>query len=122
MNTSDYPPSHLNHLAKRIKETEVKSVDRNWTGNDESKRNHNGVVYLNESPLTLCLSWKTAPNQNAKLIGIFELDLRKLLNANYVRPESSKPDAVRLRFYHGYDNVIYIQVNNKEPRLPVGKF
>jgi hypothetical protein len=60
-------------------------VRRNWTGNDESRRNHVGVVYLSESSLRLKLSWKEGRNSPVHLIGVFDLDLRHLLEGGYVR-------------------------------------
>ena len=79
MNSNPYPPSQMSYLARRVDGSVVSGIQRDWTGNDESARNHHGVVYLNESPLRLRLSWKKSPNDSAKFIGVFRLDLRKLL-------------------------------------------
>lgn len=76
---------------------------------------------LNESPLKLRLSWKQTPKDSSQLIGIYELDLRRLLVAGYVRVEPKTETEIRLRFYHGHDNLIYIQVNSNEPGLPIGR-
>lgn len=121
MNNESYPPHHLRHLARRVGSSETSVVDRDWTGNDESARNHNEVVRLNESPLWLRLSWKENSKSPSKLIGIFELYLKELLAERYVRLEPKAENSIRLRFYHGWDNVIYIQVNNKELGLPIGR-
>jgi hypothetical protein len=94
---------------------------RNWTGNDRSARTHNGVVYLSESPLKLHLSWKSGPSNPARLVGEFNLDLHGLLAKGFVRSEKSKPGAIRLRFYHGLDDMIYVQTKRNGPMLPLGK-
>jgi hypothetical protein len=118
---NSYPPSHLSHLVRRVEGARASDIQRDWTGNDESARNHNGVVYLNESPLRLRLSWKKSPKDPVKLIGVFDLDLRKLLAEQYVRIEPRVQGAIRLRFCHSPGDVIYIQVNMQGPALPVGK-
>lgn len=115
-----YPPKNLSHLVKRVDNFE-KGIQRDWTGNDDSARNHHGVVTLNESPLKLRLSWKKSAKDSAKLVGVFEINLRELLKGGYVRSEPNTENAIRLRFYHGSDDVIYVQVKRNEPSLPIGK-
>jgi len=94
---------------------------RRWTGNDRNARIHHGVVFLSESPLKMHLSWKQFPEAPACFIGEFDLDLYELLAEGLVRLESGRPEAVRLRFYHGFDDVIYIQTCAKNPGRPIGK-
>jgi hypothetical protein len=96
-------------------------TQRNWVGNDASARNHTGVVYLDESPLKIRLSWKSNRKASPKLVGFFDLDLRKLLTDGNVRRERGRSRAIRLRFYHGLEGTVYIQVNRKGPALAVGK-
>jgi hypothetical protein len=50
-------------------------------------RNHHERVSLSESPLKLRLSWKPSTKDSSHLIGIYELDLRRLLDAGYVHVE-----------------------------------
>ncbi len=121
MSAESFPPSSMSHLVRRVPNEEASDIRRDWTGNDESDRNHNGKVPLIESPLRLLLSWKKSSEDSARLIGIFDLDLRRLLKAGYIRLEPKSENEVRLRFYHGRDNVVYIQVNLKEPGLPIGR-
>lgn len=78
-------------------------------------------VPLNESPLRLRLSWKKGPKDSARLVGIFDLDLKQLLKAGYIRYEPKSEYEVRLRFYHDWDNVVKIQVNSKAKGLPIGR-
>jgi hypothetical protein len=119
--SDEYPLPSVSRLVRRVQNSDVSEIRRDWTGNDESARNHYGRVDLSESPLKLRLSWKQSPKDSAHLIGIYELDLRRLLDGGYVRVEPKKENEIRLRFYHGYDNLIYIQVNSSEPGLPIGR-
>lgn len=122
MSDETYPPSNLNHLARRLQSSEVSRIDCDWIGNDKSGRHNHNKVSLNSSPLKLRLSWKKSPDHPVHFIGVFDLDLRKLLAAGYVRIESKTDEKeVRLRFYHDVDDVIYIQTKIGEPRLPVGR-
>lgn len=111
----------MSHLVRRVPNEGASNIRRDWTGNDESDRNHNGKVPLSESPLRLRLSWKKGPKDSARLVGIFDLDLKQLLKAGYIRYEPKSKDEVRLRFYHDWDNVVKIQVNSKEESLPIGR-
>jgi hypothetical protein len=72
--------------------------------------------------MRLRLSWKRSPNDPVHLIGVFDLDLRKLLADGYVRVEpKTEEKEIRVRFYHDADGVIYIQTKMGEPKLPVGR-
>ena len=119
--SAEYPLPSMTHLVRRLQNSDVSEIDRDWTGNDESARHHHGRVSLSASPLKLRLSWKHSPKDSSHLIGIYELDLRRLLDAGYVRVEPKTENEIRLRFYHGHDNLIYIQVNSNEPGLPIGR-
>ena len=121
MSVESFPPASMSHLVRRVPNEEASDIQRNWTGNDESARNQQEVIPLIESPLRLRLSWRKSSMESAYLIGIFDLDLQGLLRAGYIRLEPMSEKVVRLRFYHGLDNVIYIQVNMKEPALPIGR-
>ena len=121
MSNESYPPTRMSHLVKRVPHSGTSVFRRDWTGNDESARNHHGRVSLNESPLKLRLSWKRSSKESSHLIGVYELDLNALLAAGYVRVEPGTENEIRLRFHHGRDGLIYIQVNSKEPGLPIGR-
>ena len=121
MNKELYPLADMGNLVRRVQIADVSNVRRNWTGNDESARNQHAKVSLSESPLRLRLSWKKGPKDSARLIGVFDLNLHRLLKAGYIRLDAKSKDEVRLRFYHDWDNVIYIQVNMEGPRLPIGR-
>lgn len=117
------PLPHLSLFARTVQDSsEAGEIHRDWTGNDEKgkRSHHDRNVSLNEGLLRLRLSWKESSDAPVHFIGVFELDLRKLLAANYICISSESQDKVRLRFYHGLDDVIYIQVNNDGPGLPIG--
>ena|SRR5256885_4656004 len=116
------PLPHLSRFAQRVQDSDAGEIQREWIGNDEkgNRSHHDRKVSLNKSPLRMRLSWKESSDAPVQFIGVFDLDLHKLLAANYIRISSEAQDKVRLRFYHGLDDVIYIQVNNDEPGLPIG--
>lgn len=93
--------------------------DRRWCGNDDSARNHHGVIPLSSSPVDLELSWKASKNASAKVIGRMRLDLQALLAEGLVRREDS--ESVRVRFFHDDDGKIYIQTKLDESRFLVGR-
>jgi hypothetical protein len=93
------------------------STDRRWIGNDESQRNHNGVIPLADSPLTLALSWRAGKGKPAVVVAVMELDLERLLAGGFIRSEA--PDSVRVRFFHDSDGHVYLQTRNQAPRLRV---
>jgi hypothetical protein len=116
------PLSHLSYFARRVQASEASNIESHWTGDDEKgRRSHHGIIALSKSPLRLHLSWRRSSRDSMQIIGIFELDLWKLLEASYIRVESGTEGEIRLRFYHGLDDVIYIQVNMKGPGLPIGQ-
>jgi hypothetical protein len=121
MSAASYPPASMTHLIRRVPNERGSNIRRNWTGNDESARSHHGKVALSESPLRLRLSWKKGPKDSARLVGVFDLNLKQLLKAGYIRVEPKSKDEVRLRFYHDLNNVVIIQVNSKEQGLTIGK-
>jgi hypothetical protein len=94
-------------------------ADRAWTGNDDSHRNHHGIVSLSESPVKLSLSWREAKERPAKPIGTFRLHLDVLLTNRLIRREDY--ESVRVRFFHDRDGHVYLQLNLSEPRVLVGR-
>lgn len=121
MGAESYPPASMSHLVRRVPNEGASNIRRDWTGNDETARNYHNKLPLSESPLRLRLSWKKGPKDSARLVGIFDLDLKQLLKAGYIRYEPKSEDEVRLRFYHDWDNVVKIQVNSKEKGFPIGR-
>lgn len=121
MSTGTFPPAGMSYLIRKVRSIDASDIQRNWTGNDENDRHHHGKIPLIDSPLRLRLYWRKNSREPSCLIGIFDLDLQGLLRAGYIRLEPWSENEVRLRFYHGLDNVIYIQVNSKKVALPIGR-
>jgi hypothetical protein len=119
MDSVSLPLPHLSYFAELLPKS-APGVHREWTGNDENASSHHGRVLLNPNRLRLRLSWRKSSADRAQFIGLFDLDLQKLLAANYIRLEPGTQDKARLRFYHGSDDVIYIQANMEGPGLPIG--
>ncbi len=105
-------------FVERTSEARMTGKHRNWTGNDQNARCHHGRVRLSEDPLYLRLHWKTSPTASPRFVGSFEIKLRKLLVNEYIRDEGG--GFVRLRFYHGHDDVIYVKQRLDWPGIPVG--
>lgn len=108
------------HLVRRISERELSGGATRWTGNEQIWRNHKGIVSLDKDPLHLTLCWKLGPGEPEHLVGYYLLQLGALLDQGYVRHERNRPGAIRLRFYHGENDVVYIQANERGPALPIG--
>ncbi|MDT4896076.1 MAG: hypothetical protein QOH25_1153 [Acidobacteriota bacterium] len=119
MDSISFPLPHLSYFAQVLPKS-APGIHRELTGNDEDDRNHHIRVLLNPNPLRLRLSWRNSSADRGQFIGVFDLDLQKLLAANYIRLEPGTQDKARLRFYHGSDDVIYIQANMEGPGLPIG--
>jgi hypothetical protein len=92
---------------------------RQWTGNDCTARNHHGAVRLDETPLVLCLRWRKSASAPIQPVGTFKLDLSALLSAGYVQRDA-QAGCVRLRFWHGEDDGVYIQASPSAESLRVG--
>jgi hypothetical protein len=101
-------------------ESDLDPKHRKWIGNDDTDRNHHGLVPIDEQPCDMALCWKNSKAGVAKLIGFYRLNLENLCGAGYV---ARKPgNQVRLRFYHDSDDCIYIEIKPGHPRLVIGKF
>ena len=94
---------------------------RRWNGNDQTQRNHHGVVSLSDDPLDLALNWKSSPKAPPQFVGNFRLRLKALLAAGYVRRDT-QVGHVRLRIFHDPDGSFYIETRTGGPRLLIGKF
>lgn len=83
----------------------------------KSFSHHHGVVYLSDSPLHLQLSWRPDAAGHITLVGLFRLDLHRLLDGAYIRrePRDSSGSALRLRVVKA--GVFYIQARDDRPRI-----
>ena len=107
-------------LCQAVTHAPVGARVRSWTLRDDNHGHHHGVVKLSESPLYLELSYRsTAAPSPVHRVGLFQLDLLRLLLNNYVRkdPIDSPGSGIRLRIVHAEDGKFYIQVSAAKPRL-----
>ena len=109
-------------LCQRVDHAPVGKKIRKWVLNDATNSNFHNVVNLNESPLYLHFSWRRSARDPIQFVGIFRLDLPRLLQHGYVRPEpkDSYGPEIRLRIVRVRDGDFYIQVNQDGPRLLMG--
>ncbi len=112
------PPEQFHMFVERTSVARMTGNRRNWTGSDQNARCRHGRVRLSEDPLYLSLYWKIAPSAGPCFIGNFEINLRKLLINDYLRDEGD--GVVRLKFYRGHDDVIYVKQRLEFPGIPVG--
>lgn len=80
------PFSDRSRAVAFLKSSDAASPDRRWCGNDESARQHHGVVALAESPLVLELSWRASRAAPKALVCRVRLHLPLLLREGLVRP------------------------------------
>jgi hypothetical protein len=72
-------------------------------------------VNLSESPLYLELGWHQTADDPVQHVGVFCLDLTRLLRDGYIRPESkdSQNSDVRLRIFRADEGSFYVQTNQR---------
>lgn len=94
---------------------------RAWTINDRVAGHYFGRVSLKESPLSLRLFWRHDDDSPRKLIGVFRLNLKKLLAASYVREVADRPGEIILRFQRVGAARIQIATKRSGLALDIGK-
>jgi hypothetical protein len=73
-----------------------------------------------ESPVYVELAWRANAKSQVHSLGLFRLDLRGLLSAEYIRAERPNwEDEVRVRFYRASNGMIYLQTKQESPALAV---
>jgi hypothetical protein len=118
-----YPLDSTRSFVERLDTAPVGAQVRRWVLRDDNQQHYHGVVTLQEDPAYVELYWKTSARGREQLVGLFRLHLAHLLEGDYVRLEREEDPAsgeLRLRFYRGDRGVVYIQVRNDRPALPVG--
>lgn len=94
-----------------------------WVLRDDNSQQCDGGVRLSESPLHLELHWKPDARGREQLIGLYRLDLARLLEEDYVQSEGATVDGdfrVRVRFHRGDRGVVSLQSRADGPTLAVG--
>jgi hypothetical protein len=70
-------------MIKRLDRSAI--TRRTWNGRDDIHQNYFGRVPLTEVPVSISLTWKKTKGAVPCLVGRFELDLKALSHAGYVR-------------------------------------
>lgn len=122
MTDYSFPLASYRHLVERIESPPSGVNQRRWVIRDDNEQHYHGRISLDEDPLYLELAWKADARSQEQLVGHYRLHLAELLDADYVRKESDRPDEndIRLRFYRGDRGVVYIQRRNDRRGLAVG--
>lgn len=89
---------------------------RTWTLREDNHAHYSSIVRLSESPLYLELLWRAGKQTPVGRIGLFKLDLRRLLDGGYLRTESAGTNLLRLRIKHARNGKFYIQIKDGSPR------
>ena len=113
--------SEQSQFCQPITHEELGTNYLDWTGNDDSARNHHGIVRQRRGSVGLRLCWKASKESQSRFIGCFRLSIGELLSEGFIRPDP-KPGYVRVRVSHASDNALYLQANSKGPRILLGRF
>jgi hypothetical protein len=89
---------------------------RTWNGRE---LHYHGKISLQETPVSMKLTWREEKHARPKFVGCFSLDMRQLCAGEFVRREDGQH--YRLRFQRtGQD--IEIAATRDGPALRVGTF
>lgn len=118
---TSFPYRSHHHLAQRVEALPPGATARRWVIRDDNQRHHHGVLPLSANPAFIELHWKPDERGREQLVGLFRLDLPRLLEEGYVRLErEDDPGEVRLRFLRGDRGVVLIQARADAPALAIG--
>jgi ribosomal protein L15E len=93
---------------------------RCWTLRDDEDQHHHGKIRINEAHEYIELRWKAKADSQVYSLGLYQLNLRGLLSAGYIRLEKPHVEnEVRIRFYRARDGIVYLQTRLDAPRLKV---
>ena len=109
-------------LVETLTEFPAGAPYREWTIRDDNQHHYHSQVHLAESPLLVKLRWRAAAKDQVHEVGRLRLHLPGLLAKRLVREEKSSRARgdVRVRFVCE-NGLVYLQVREGEPRLPVGR-
>ena len=121
MTNYSFPLRSTAALVERVDSAPPGVPVRRWVIRDDNQQHYHGVVPLNEDPAYVELLWKATARAQEQLVGIFRLDLARLLEQGYVRRERDDDShEIRLRFHRGERSVVSIQARNDGAALAVG--
>jgi hypothetical protein len=108
-------------LVERVDSAPLGAKVRRWVMRDDNQQHYHGVVSLDEDPAYVELLWKPTARGREQPVGLFRLDLARLLEQEYVRRErDDDSNEIRLRFHRGERSVVSIQVRDDGPALAIG--
>ena len=109
-----------NELVRRVEFAPAVEKPRRFTLRDDNAQHYHRRMRLIESPVYISLAWRADAQSPVHSLGLFRLDLRRLLSEGYIRPDGpSSDDDVRLRFYRANNGMIYLQRKHGAPALAV---
>jgi hypothetical protein len=109
-----------NELVWRVESAPAGVKPRRCTLRDDNAQHYHRTMRLIESPVLIKLAWRANATSQVHSLGLFRLDLRRLLSAGYIRPEgSNSEDVVRVRFYRANNGMVYIQTKQGAPAIAV---
>ena len=121
MNTS---PSETHTLCEVVQTIPPGAANRCWKLRADypcagGSHHHSKGVKLSESPLYLNLNWRRNRGGSVRHVGVFRLDLNKLLRDGYIRFEKTDGPAasVRLRIFRADDGKFFVQTKAAGPAL-----
>lgn len=121
MSNYSFPLRSTAALVERVDRAPPGVSVRRWVMRDDNQQHYHGVMPLAEDPAYVELLWKPTARGQEQLVGIFRLDLARLLEQGYVRRErDDASNEIRLRFHRGDRSVISIQTRDDGPALAVG--
>jgi hypothetical protein len=107
-------------LAPEVTHVPQGAKSRRWTLNAAASNDHYGKTRSNESHLYLKFRCRYAIDSAPDDIGIFKIDLKGLLENDFIRydPKGSTGDDIRLRIALE-SGVFSVQINDKSSKYPL---
>lgn len=123
-----FPLRSTSELVERVTDAPADAPVLHWVLRDDNRQQYEGRVPFGDDPAYLELRWKPDVRGREQVVGLFQLHLARLADAGYVSVGhvngatdlGHAVDEVRLRFHRGDRGVVYIQVADELPALPVG--
>lgn len=119
-----FPLRSTSELVERMTAVPPDAPVLRWVLRDDNQQQYEGRVPLGDDPAYLELLWKPDVRGREQAVGLFQLHLARLADAGYVSVghggARGDVDEARLRFHRGERGVVYLQVADDLPALPVG--
>ena len=93
------------------------TTEREWNFRDDNNQNFFGDIPESQQTISLALNWKPDARSDARLVGLYRIDLRLLLSEGFVRKSKR---GVNLRFQRTGE-IIEIAVDRESPALVISR-